>query len=92
VARRQWLTLVVLATQEAEIRTFAVQSQVCKAGRVVQVVECMTSKHRAVNSNPSTTKKTKNWGLSFHDTSRKAAGTLSRKILCVHRVKSNTTD
>jgi hypothetical protein len=69
-----WLMPVILATQEAEIRRIVFQSQpeqiVCKtlsqknpsqkrAGRVAQVVQCLSSKCEALNSNPNTANKNK---------------------------------
>jgi hypothetical protein len=63
----RWLTLVILATLEAEIRRITVGSQprqiVCetlsqkipntkkRTGRVAQVVERLPSKHKALSSN-----------------------------------------
>jgi hypothetical protein len=50
--------LVILATREAEIRMIKVLSQkyptVKRTGEVTQVIECLTSKHEALNSNPTT--------------------------------------
>jgi hypothetical protein len=66
---------VILATREAEFRSLMVQSQPGqivrealpqktstqkRAGKVVQVVECLTSKCGALSSSPTTTKN-KNW-------------------------------
>jgi hypothetical protein len=61
---------LILASQEAEIRRIVVQGQPqhCetlsqkyltqnRTGRVVEVIECLPSKHEALNSNPSTKKK-----------------------------------
>jgi hypothetical protein len=72
-AGHQWLTPVILATQEAEIRRIMAQSQSQanssqdtiskipntkkRAGRVTHVVDCLPSKCEALSSNPSTTKK-----------------------------------
>jgi hypothetical protein len=72
IARHLWLTPVILATWEAEIRKMVVQSQlrqiVCEilsqkwstqktAGGVPQMVECLRSKCEALSSNSSTKKK-----------------------------------
>jgi hypothetical protein len=60
-ARRWWLTPVILAIQETEIRRITVRSQpgqiahrtrsqkhpTQRAGGVAQVVECLPSKHEA---------------------------------------------
>jgi hypothetical protein len=74
LTRCWWLTPVILATQEAEIRRIAVWSQprqiVCetmswknpsqkRAGGVTQVVEHLPSNGEALSSNPSTIKKKK---------------------------------
>jgi hypothetical protein len=74
VARCRWLTPIIPATQEAEIRRIVVQglpgqnesetlSQIYptqkRAGRVDQVVECLPSKHESLSSNPKTTGKKK---------------------------------
>jgi hypothetical protein len=62
-----WLSPIIPATQEAEIRRIAVQSQLGqivqetlswkhttqnRASRLLQVVECLPSKHEALSSNP----------------------------------------
>jgi hypothetical protein len=73
--RCQWLTAVILATQEVEIRRIAVQSQSGKqfsrpylnisktkrVGEVAKVLEHLPSKCKTLGSNPSTstTKKEK---------------------------------
>jgi hypothetical protein len=69
-----WLTLVILATQEAKIRRITVQSQPWqivrdtlfqkhptwkRAGKVASVVECLPSKCEALSLIPNTTKKKK---------------------------------
>jgi hypothetical protein len=69
-ARVEWLTPVILATQEAGIRRITVQADprqtvretpiskilnTKRAGRVTQVVGCPHSKHEALSSNPRTT-------------------------------------
>jgi hypothetical protein len=66
-ARCPWLTPIILATQEAEIRRITVRSQQGansletlpqkyttqnRAGRVVQLVECLLSKHEVLSSKP----------------------------------------
>jgi hypothetical protein len=66
-AGRQWLTPVILATQEAEFRRIAVWSQPRqivetlsqkkkKADEVAQAVACLPSKYEALNSNLSVAK------------------------------------
>jgi hypothetical protein len=70
-AWHQWLTPLILATQEAEIRRISVPGQpgqiVCEilsrkhptqkmAGEAVQVVECLPTKYKTLSSNPSTMK------------------------------------
>jgi hypothetical protein len=80
VARCRWLTPVVLATQEAEIRRITVQNQSIqkfvrpyleknhhksRAGGVTQMVEFLPSKLEALSSNPSTRKKKKNYLYFF---------------------------
>jgi hypothetical protein len=72
-----WLMPVILVTQEAEIRRIVVQSQpqanssqdpiskipnTKRANRVAQVTECLPSKHEALSTNPSITKKKKKEG------------------------------
>jgi hypothetical protein len=67
IARCQWLTPIILATQEAEIKRIEVRSQPeqivlktlsrkyptqKKAGEVAQVVECLLSKHKAKFKTP----------------------------------------
>jgi hypothetical protein len=79
VGQCQWLTLVILATQETKIRRITVQSQlreiICetpsqkyptqkRAGKVAQVVEHLPSKCEALSSDPSSTKKKK--GKTFN--------------------------
>jgi hypothetical protein len=69
--RRRWLTPVILATQEAEVRKIPVGSQlqqkVCKtlsqkhlihkkADRVAQVIESLSSEHETLSSSTSTVK------------------------------------
>jgi hypothetical protein len=69
-ARHLWVMPVILATQEAQIRRTIVQSQPGQivrktlsqkvpnrksAGRVAQVVEFLSRKHKTLSSNPSTT-------------------------------------
>jgi hypothetical protein len=66
-----WLTLIILAIQEAKIKRIAVGSQPGKivpetlsrkyriqkrTGRVTQVVEHLPSKHGHLSSNPNTAK------------------------------------
>jgi hypothetical protein len=70
----QWLTLIILAIQEEEIRRITAQGQprqiVCKTlspkystqkrtGRVTQVVEHLPSKSEVLSSNSSATKQKK---------------------------------
>jgi hypothetical protein len=66
----QWLTLVILATQETEIQRIMVQGQSGqdpiwkylkqkRVYRVVQVIEHLPSQCEALSSSPSTTKKSK---------------------------------
>jgi hypothetical protein len=71
-AEHWWLTPVILATPEAEIRRISGQSQAGantwqdstskkpitkRIGGVAQVVECLPSEHEALSSNRCTTKK-----------------------------------
>jgi hypothetical protein len=71
---RSWLTPIILATWEAEIRRITVQGQPGqiiqetlswkypawkRAGEVTQVIEHLPSKHQALSSNPSPTIKKK---------------------------------
>jgi hypothetical protein len=78
-ARSWWLTPVILATQDVEIRGIRVQSQPRqidheilsqkyprKNSGVAQVIECLPSKCEALSSNPSTKKKKKSV-LSYHN-------------------------
>jgi hypothetical protein len=75
-AGHHWLTPVILATQEAEIRRIKIWSQPGqtvhetlpqkyptqnRAGRGAQVVECLPSKCEALGSNLSTAKNKKIW-------------------------------
>jgi hypothetical protein len=71
LARRRWLSSLILATQEADIRRIAVRSQprqiVCetlsqKTSHKIGLVEWF--KVKAMNSSPSTTQKkeTRNFG------------------------------
>jgi hypothetical protein len=80
-ARHLWVMPVILATQEAQIRRTIVQSQPGQivrktlsqkvpnrksAGRVAQVVEFLSRKHKTLSSNPSTTTpppKKKSWSF-----------------------------
>jgi hypothetical protein len=81
--RHQWLMPMILATQEAEIRRFAVWSQPRQvvletlsrkmpiqkksAGRVTQVLECLPSKHRPWVQTPVPPKKRHLRKLRFWD-------------------------
>jgi hypothetical protein len=71
LTRRQWLMPSILATQEVEIRSIAVQCQPGqivqetlswknssqkRAGGVAQVVECLPRKCEVLSSSPNTTK------------------------------------
>jgi hypothetical protein len=78
-ARHQWLTLAILATQEAEIGRITVGSQLGKqfvrlylknyptqkrAGRVALVVKCLPTNCEALSLNPSITKKNGYQGIA----------------------------
>jgi hypothetical protein len=63
-AGRQWLTSIILATREAEVRRIEVQGQqfvrpFLKNTRHTQVVECLLCKCEALSSNPSPNNKKK---------------------------------
>jgi hypothetical protein len=72
MAGHWWLTPIIFATQEVEIRKISVQSQPeeivhktlsqkypmqNRVGGVAKVIECLPSKHAAPSVNPSTAKR-----------------------------------
>jgi hypothetical protein len=92
----QWLTPVIPATQEVEVRRIAVRNQLGKivhetlswkystsnrAGRVAQVVEHMPSKSKALSSNPNT--------YFYHLNWKSTANTIRRGKLIYQKYDNN---